>query len=226
VDQDHVGAAAGGSVDGATPVQARFVDLEGGGGVDGETLTRRPGGANRSTLVGMKPLVAAGASLLEVVEAVRGLEYGRPSERTVAGMLRERRGTCSAKHAFLAEALERDFPGTRPQIVHRVYRLDRAGAREMFGPEAAGLVPEGGLVDVHRYLTAEVEGRRITIDVTFPGPPWDGRSPLPIASGPGEDFPAGPDPDAEKRRLEAEHCDPALREPFIEALGRRGVAQG
>jgi len=29
----------------------------------------------------------------------------------------------------------------------------------------------------------------------------------------------GPIPNAEKRRLEAEHCDPAAREPFIAALG-------
>jgi hypothetical protein len=35
----------------------------------------------------------------------------------------------------------------------------------------------------------------------------------------GDDHAAGADPDAEKRRLEAEHCDPAVREPFIRALG-------
>lgn len=168
----------------------------------------------------IKPLVAANASLLELVEAVRGLDYGRPSERTVAGMLRERRGTCSAKHAFLFEVLRRDFPETEPEIVHRVYRLDRQRARDLFGPETAELVPEEGLVDVHRYLEATVEGRRIVIDATFPGKPWDGRSSLPFACGPGEDFPAGDDPDAEKRQLEAEYCDAAVREPFIEALGR------
>ncbi len=32
--------------------------------------------------------------------------------------------------------------------------------------------------------------------------------------------PAGVDPDAEKRALEDEHCDPAAREPFIAGLGR------
>lgn len=136
-------------------------------------------------------------------------------------MLRERRGTCSAKHAFLFEALRRDFPETEPRIVHRVYRLDRRRARELFGPEVAELVPEVGLVDVHRYLEATVGGRRIAIDATFPGEPWDGRASLPLACGPGEDFVAGLDPDAQKRQLEAEHCDPAVREPFIEALANR-----
>jgi hypothetical protein len=170
--------------------------------------------------VRIESLVPADASLAELVEAVRGLDYGRPSERTVAGMLRERRGTCSAKHAFLAEAMARDFPQTRPRIVHRVYRLDRERAAELFGEEAAAAVPPQGLVDVHRYLTAEVEGRRIVIDATFPGPPWDGVSSLPLACGPGEDFPAGPDPDGDKKRLEARYCDPTVREPFIEVLGR------
>lgn len=136
-------------------------------------------------------------------------------------MLRERRGTCSAKHAYLFEALRRDFPETDPEIVHRVYRLDRSRAEELFGPEAADLVPEEGLVDVHRYLRATVEGRRIAIDATFPGEPWDGVSALPLACGPGEDYPAGGDPDAEKRQLEAEHCDPSVREPFIAALAKR-----
>ena len=110
---------------------------------------------------------APDASLRETVEAVRAIPYGRPSERSVAGMLREGRGTCSAKH---------------------------------------------------RYLTAVVDGRRIPTDATFPGGPWDGRSPMPLACGDGADHPAGADPDAEKRRLEAEHCDPAVREPFIAAL--------
>jgi hypothetical protein len=114
--------------------------------------------------------------------------------------------------------VERRFPETEPLIVHRVYRLDRARAQELFDTRVANAVPEDGLVDVHRYLTIVVDGRRITIDATFPGPPWDGRSSLPLACGPGRDYPAGEDPDAEKRALEANHCDPAVREPFIAAL--------
>jgi hypothetical protein len=135
-------------------------------------------------------------------------------------MLREGRGTCSAKHAYLAREIERDFPELRPQIVHRVYRVERAEAQELYGEEVGRYVPEDGLVDVHRYLTIEIGDRRITVDATFPGEPWDGRSALPLACGPGDDFPAGPNPDADKRQLQAEHCDPAIREQFIEALGR------
>jgi hypothetical protein len=110
------------------------------------------------------------------------------------------------------------FPETKPLIVHRVYTLDRTRARELFGAAVAETVPEDGLVDVHRYITITLEGRRIEIDATFPGPAWDGRSPLPLACGPGQDYPAGEEPNAEKRVLEEQHCDPAVREPFIAAL--------
>jgi hypothetical protein len=133
-------------------------------------------------------------------------------------MLRERRGTCSTKHLFLAQALAERFPETEPLIVHRVYRLDRSRAVQLFGAAIAEVIPEDGLADVHRYLTIVVDGQRITVDATFPGPPWDGRSSLPLACGSGRDYPAGEDPDAEKRALEAKHCDPEVREPFIAAL--------
>lgn len=136
-------------------------------------------------------------------------------------MLSERRGTCSAKHLFLATRLEELFPECDPQIVHRVYRVNRGEARERFGERASELIPAAGLVDVHRYLMIDLNGRRTIIDATFPGPAWDGSSDLPLACGPGTDYPSAGDPDVEKRRLEAKFCDPALREPFIAALSAR-----
>lgn len=168
----------------------------------------------------MPLLISDSASLIELVEAVRSLDYGRPSDRSVDGMLREGRGTCSTKHLYLARALTERFPETQPQIVHRVYRLDRAKAAALFGSNVAALVPDAGVVDVHRYLRATIGGRRIVIDATFPGPAWDGRSSMTLACGPGRDYPAGEEPDLEKRALEAEHCDPAVREPFIASLSK------
>jgi hypothetical protein len=137
-------------------------------------------------------------------------------------MLRERRGTCSTKHLFLAQALAEHFPETEPRIVHRVYTVDHALAREWFGAAVAATVTPDGLVDVHRYLTINVDGQRVIVDATFPGPAWDGRSSLPLACGEGRDYPAGDDPDAEKHALERQHCDPAVREPFIAALSAAG----
>jgi hypothetical protein len=163
-------------------------------------------------------LRAQDASLGEIVEAVRALPYARPSERTVDAMLRERRGTCSTKHLFLAQRLGERFPEIEPQIVHRVYRLDRQLAERLFGKTIAEVVPPDGLIDVHRYLTITLNGRRVALDATFPGEPWDGRSSLSLACGQGDDFLAGEEPDDDKRALEEQHCDPAVREPFIAAL--------
>jgi orotate phosphoribosyltransferase len=164
------------------------------------------------------PLVAPDASLIDLVEAVRALPYGRPSERTVEAMLRERRGTCSTKHLFLARALSERFPETDPRIVHRVYHLDRELAERLFGETVAKVVPADGLIDVHRYLTIRRDGQRVAVDATYVGAPWDGRSSMPVACGDGDDLSAGEQPDADKRALEEQHCDPAVREPFIAAL--------
>jgi hypothetical protein len=160
-------------------------------------------------------------SLVELVESVRSLPYGRPSDRTVESMLRERRGTCSTKHLYLARLLTERYPTSEPQIVHRVYRLDRRLAKRLFGLTVAEVVPANGLIDVHRYLLITLEGRRLTLDATFPGEPWDGRSSLPLACGPGEDIPARDQPEREKRALETRHCDPSVREPFIAALAQQ-----
>lgn len=159
-------------------------------------------------------------ALIELVEAVRNISYGRPSDRTVEGMLREQRGTCSTKHLYLAQQLAELFPTTEPQIVHRIYWLDRSSAQRLFGEEIAHSVPPEGLIDIHRYLTIMTQGRRLTIDATFPGPSWDGNSSMPLSCAPGEDIPAGEHPDHDKRALERTHCDPAIREPFIAALAR------
>lgn len=156
--------------------------------------------------------------LIELVESVRLLPYGRPSDRTVNAMLRELRGTCSTKHLYLAQTLAEGFPTVEPKLVHRVYRLDKTTAQHLFGTVVADTVPADGLVDVHRYLLITIEGKGLTIDVTFPGEPWDGRSSLPLACGPGDDIPAGDHPDRDKRALEDDYCDPIVREPFITAL--------
>jgi hypothetical protein len=136
-------------------------------------------------------------------------------------MLREQRGTCSTKHLYLAQQLAQRFPATEPEIIHRVYRLDRDRARALFGEEVAQRIPPDGLIDVHRYLTINLEGQRLAVDATFPGgAPWDGHSPMPLACGPGEDVPADAHPDSDKQALERRHCDPTVREPFIAALAQ------
>ena len=165
----------------------------------------------------------ADPGLEQVVAAVQFIPYGRPRDRTAAGVLADWAGTCSTKHALLSELIGERWPDLNPRLVHRVYRAEPAMVRERFGNAPAATVPDGGLIDVHRYLIITRGGRDVVIDVTFPSdPPWDGRSDMPLACGPGQDHPAGAYPAADKAALEAANCDPRVREPFIAALSRAG----
>ena len=159
------------------------------------------------------------ASLRQVVNAVQAIPYGRPRERTAEGVMVEWKGTCSTKHALLAQLLRERWPELQPRLVHRVYRVSRSPVLQRYGAGAAGAVPEDGLTDVHRYLVISLAGQEVTIDITFPGDQaWDGHGSMDLACGAGQDFPAGDDPDAEKAALEGSYCDPQVREPFIAAL--------
>jgi hypothetical protein len=166
-----------------------------------------------------------GASYRQVIDAVHAMPYGRPAVRTPRGAVAEWRGTCSTKHALLAELVAHQWPQLRPRLVHRVYLVDRRAAAARFGAGVAAAVPAGGLTDVHRYLLISVAGADVVIDVTFPGDPrWDGAGSMALACGDGVDYPAGAGADREKADLEARFCDPVLREPFIAALARSAAA--
>jgi hypothetical protein len=177
--------------------------------------------ASQRTALG--PLFRANSSLVELVEAMRSMPFGLPSERTVESMLLEARGTSAIKNLFLGQVLAQRFPMTEPVLVHRVYRLEHERALELYGPEIAATVPDEGLIDVHRYLSIAVEGQRVSLDVTVPGERWDERSALGPVCGAGQDFLAGADPDAAMAALEREHCDADARAAFLAALAAAGA---
>jgi hypothetical protein len=91
-------------------------------------------------------------------------------------------------------------------------------------------VPEAGLIDGHMNLLVDTGGGPVVVDIKFPdAPARDGRSSMVLACGPGLDVAAGPDPEATKSALVAQHRDPTVREPFIVALAtatRPGPAAG
>lgn len=171
--------------------------------------------------------LADDATLKAVVDAVHAIPYGRPAVRSADGVIQGWRGTCSTKHALLMALLRERWPVLRPRLIHRVYRVDTASVLARYGPAVAAAVPEGGLTDVHRYMAISLGVAEVALDVTFPADArWDGRSSMPLACGDGQDFGAGNDPDADKASLEAEHCDPRRREPFIAALAGFSAASG
>lgn len=152
------------------------------------------------------------------VLALSQIPYGRPSQPTPAAVIHEWRGTCSTKHLLLRELFGACWPSTQVQLWHRVYRVTPDIARARWGADVTSAVPARGLIDVHTYATARFSGEPIVIDVTFPLTEWDGQSPMEVASGPGRDHLAGPEPMAEKQRLVDACCNPTTREPFIAAL--------
>jgi len=160
------------------------------------------------------------ATLVDVVESIRSLPYGRPQDRTPAGVVSEWRGTCSTKHALLAELAATRWPELQPLIVHRKYRLTPDLARTLFGEGAATAVPPEGLTDVHSYVTLHMNGRRVRVDATVTGPDWDGRSDMGLACGDGLDVDGGDDPWATKSALVREYCDGDVRERVISALAK------
>src|SRR5262249_55067461 len=151
------------------------------------------------------------------VLGVSQIPYGRPGRPDPWGVLDEWRGTCSTKHLLLAALLDEREPENRPRLFHRVYLVSRELASTRWGPNVAAAIPPFGLVDVHTYVRLRLR-RDTLVDVTFPVTTWDGTSDLPLACGPGDDFPAGHDPLATKADLVRRFCDPSLREPFIAVL--------
>lgn len=162
-------------------------------------------------------LHADDAALLDLVEAVRALPYGRPTDRTVEGMLRERRGTCSTKHsssragspnAFLRPSLRSCIASTRSialahkncsalksqQLSPRTASLTSIVISLLCSTDSAprstrrSLAPHG---TVTRHFRSHAVQARTIQPATIPI--W-------------------------RSEREKEHCDPTVREPFIAVL--------
>jgi acyl dehydratase len=158
-------------------------------------------------------------SWIEVVNAVAAIPYGRTPDGTPADTIARWRGTCSTKHSLLRTLLAEGWPELVVETWHRVYRVSRTLAADVFGARAAAAVPESGLADVHTYLTVAAGRGPVRVDVTFASKtPWAGDGDVPLSCGEGLDVPGGRFPNRTKRQLVALHCDPAIREPFIAGL--------
>jgi hypothetical protein len=156
--------------------------------------------------------------LVDVVLDVSRIPYGRNHDRSAHGVITEGVGTCSTKHLLLAQIVDAHWPELHPTLWHRVYRVTPGLAAVRWGTPVARVVPADGLVDVHTFAVVTVDGRATRVDVTFPLDAWDGVADIPLACGDGDDYPAGADALATKAVLVQQHCDPAVREPFIAAL--------
>jgi hypothetical protein len=156
--------------------------------------------------------------IVQTVVIVSRLPYRRPTDRSPAGVLSEGCGTCSTKHMLLAELVRENWPDRDMKLWHRVYKVSPRLAEALWGTQVSSVVPADGLVDVHTFATIDGARANVIVDATFPLGGWDGVSHIPVACGPGDDYPAGQEVLATKAKLVEQWCDPAVREPFIERL--------
>ena len=153
-------------------------------------------------------------SYQEVVNAIKQIPHGRPSDRSAMGVVQDWRGTCSTKLLLLREVA----PAVPLQFFNRIFRLTPHAAAKHLGPEFEEVVSEDGMLDVHTFAKALVDDEWRTLDVTFPGQPWDGSSDMEIPWGDGDDYAAGDDPIAHKEMLVKKYGDPAARDRLVKAL--------
>jgi hypothetical protein len=89
----------------------------------------------------------------EVAEAIRALPYGRVSDpEDVAAVLRERKGTCSSKHRFLA-ALAHECGRTEVKLMLGLYEM----SEDNTPGTGAALGTLGAIPEVHCYLAVGTE---------------------------------------------------------------------
>jgi len=153
-------------------------------------------------------------SVKDGVNAIKAIPHGRPRERSAAGVVADWRGTCSTKLLLLRQVC----PGLRLRFFNRVFRLTPEAARENLGAQVAKVIPTDGMIDVHTYARALIDGRWLLIDLAFPGQAWDGTSDMKQPFAQGEHFEAGDDPIAHKEALVAKFGDAKARARLIEAI--------
>lgn len=162
---------------------------------------------------------------IAVFTFVRDLPYDYPASRDPEEALRQGRGSCSGKHALLAEML--GVLGYETKVLYVRHRLN--DVMLPYPPHLAQFLDEHELFDIHNFVRARIEGRWISLDVTWDRPltafgfpvnmEWDGFSDTTIAAGPFEVIATGTVSEQEKEVLLQDILPPdsyaARREFFV-----------
>lgn len=144
-------------------------------------------------IAGTPPEGTGGAypSLNQVLLALRDMPYARPrAGNTAQACVAEWTGTCSAKHLAAHEWLR--LMGYQPRLWMASYRMDFG--EPYFSDRLRAQATNTPVIDVHNFLTCDLGGGEIVIDITFPahlarrGFPvtqaWDGKSSFTLCCSP------------------------------------------
>jgi hypothetical protein len=97
--------------------------------------------------------------------AVRRLPYRSTGDRSLAGILAQRAGSCSSKHILLAALLRRHGIVARVVLAEGDFAAPLAATRGV--PQAVVAAAVGGIPDIHNVVRAVIGGRVLVLDATW-----------------------------------------------------------
>ena len=159
-------------------------------------------------------------TLKDLFFSIRDMPYERPKHgHTPDAVIAEWRGTCSGKHIVLWQALSALHIPTRLFMASHRFEPDDDAVPAVLRP----LIPAGGVWDVHNFLTADIEGHRTIIDVTWPLALAKHGFPVTADWETGRDFVLAVRP-AEVREVRADDQGTAAKKAWLEELNRSASA--
>jgi hypothetical protein len=100
-----------------------------------------------------------------VFNAVRNLPYLSTGDRSLAGILSRRAGSCSSKHILLAALLQELDIRAQVELVLGDFATPFRNAKNI--PPMLMEAAHTGIRDVHNIVRAEINGRRVILDATW-----------------------------------------------------------
>jgi hypothetical protein len=163
---------------------------------------------------------------VRLFERVRDLPFAYPASRDPEDVLRLGKGSCSGKHALLAEMFRRLGLPVRHMICTHRFNESPIG----FPDELQEMLRKNEIIDLHDYLQVQIEGIWVDVDATWPaglreyGFPinedWDGRRAMVLGVVPEEHSAVEGSPQRVKDELLSKLVprQRMLRKQFLEAL--------
>jgi Transglutaminase-like superfamily len=102
---------------------------------------------------------------VSIFHAVRRMPYASTGDRSLAGILHLRAGSCSSKHVLLAALLNHIGITARVLLVRGDFAAPLSEARDV--PAAVLAAAEGGIPDVHNIVEAMLAGVPTLLDATW-----------------------------------------------------------
>jgi transglutaminase-like putative cysteine protease len=189
---------------------------------------QKPAGADVSAFLASLALAGGQADAVLVFHGVRQLPYYSSGDRSLEGILTNRRGSCSSKHILLAALLNKIGVPADVELVRGDFATPLRFARNI--PQSFVEAARDGIRDIHNVVRARINGRPILLDATWHdavkpygfrvNDAWVGKGNTQVAVDVEEYLGATADPAGNKARIIATWPaeEQAKRRRFLEAI--------